>query len=164
VVGRPRPYSQEKITLSLDGLYGGKGREPSSMFVKRLELADGKYSEGPWRPAMLHVDTWKGSKNSSPAWPSTSEAGFPTHTTRPLTGSEPSPGTTSTTWPCVSEMLASILAPCAETSRVTASHSSHFLSVSTNMIRAIFAILRLDRRGTGWVKEATMFADYTRRR
>jgi hypothetical protein len=47
---------------------------------------------------------------------------------------------------------------------VTASHSSHFLSVSTNMIRAIFAILRLDRRGTGWVKEATMFADYTRRR
>jgi hypothetical protein len=47
---------------------------------------------------------------------------------------------------------------------VTASHSSHFLSVSTNMIMAIFAILRSDRRGTGWAKEATVSADYTHRR
>jgi len=132
--------------------------------VRMLELADVKYSERPWRPAMLYVGTWKGSKNSSPAWPSTSEAGFPTHTTRPVTESEPLPGTTSTTWPGVSEMLASILAPYAETSRVTASHSSHFLSVSINMIKAIFAILRLDRRGTGWAKEATVPADYTHRR
>jgi hypothetical protein len=47
---------------------------------------------------------------------------------------------------------------------VTASHSSHFFSVSTNMIKAIFAILRLDRRGTGWGKGATVSADYTHRR
>lgn len=101
-----------------------------------------------------HVDISVGLRNSRPACPSSPEAGFPTQTTRAVTGSEPFTGATSTNWPGVSEMPDCILAPSSETSTVNPSLPSRSLSFSVYTTMAILALLRSDRR-TGWLKVAT---------